>query len=117
MVFSSITFLFAFLPLVLIAYHLIFAGVARGHRPALWRRLSNLFLLVVSLGFYFWGEGWLVWIVLTSTLVDYLCGLIIVGGFRPGAALQLEEGTPRSSRQRFGLTLSIVTNLGFLGFF
>jgi len=117
MVFSSITFLFAYLPLVLIGYHLVFAGVGRGVRPEFWRRASNLYLIFVSLGFYFWGEGWLVWIICASTGVDYLCGLYIVGGEREGDPLQLEVGGLRTPRQRVGLIVSLVSNLGFLAYF
>ncbi len=45
MLFSSIEFLCGFLPLVLLLYYLL---------PG--RRLKNRFLLLMSLGFYAWGE-------------------------------------------------------------
>ncbi len=48
--------------------------------PALCRRLCNLLLLAVSLLFYFWGESFLIWIVLASTLIDFFAGLLISGG-------------------------------------
>jgi alginate O-acetyltransferase complex protein AlgI len=117
MVFSSIIFLFAFLTLVLIGYHLVFRGVTRGHRPAFWRRTSNLYLIFVSLTFYFWGEGWLVWIIIASTLIDYFSGLIIAGGLRGREPIQLEQGGARTPLQRFGLVFSIVSNMSFLGYF
>ncbi|MHC5064061.1 MAG: MBOAT family O-acyltransferase [Planctomycetota bacterium] len=117
MVFSSISFLFFFLPLVLVGYHLIFAGVARSSRPLFWRRVSNFYLLLVSLSFYFWGEGWLVWIIIASSLIDYVCGLIIADGFNRRELVQLEEGGQRSARQRFAVTLSVVSNLCFLAYF
>ncbi|MGW8193171.1 MAG: MBOAT family O-acyltransferase, partial [Desulforhopalus sp.] len=118
MVFSSIIFLFFFLPIVLGCYHLIFWPVSRGHRSApFWRRLANLFLLLVSLIFYFWGEGWLVWIVLASTLIDYCCGLLIGGTFTLGRIEQLRENAPHTSWQRLGLIISLCSNLAFLGFF
>ena len=44
MVFSSLTFLFAYLPITLLLYFMV---------PLAWR---NLVLLVVSLFFYGWGE-------------------------------------------------------------
>ena len=75
MVFSSIVFLYYFLPIVLLGYHLLFLPVTLGWRASMWRRLSNLFLLAVSLVFYFWGEDFLVWIVITSTTIDYFCGV------------------------------------------
>jgi len=117
MVFSSIIFLFAFLPLVLFGYHMIFRGVTRGGRPAFWRRSSNLYLVFASLTFYFWGEGWLVWIIVASTLIDYFCGLVISGGLRGGEIARLEGMGARTPLQRLGLVLSIVSNLSFLGYF
>ncbi len=117
MVFSSIIFLYYFLPLVLLVYHLLFLPVTLGWRPSLWRRLSNLFLLFVSLAFYFWGENFLIWIVVTSTMIDYIAGLLISRGFIPGPITTLKEGGPRSGWQHFGLVMSIVSNLCFLGFF
>ncbi|RLE36194.1 MAG: hypothetical protein DRJ61_01365 [Acidobacteria bacterium] len=101
MVFSSIIFLYYFLPLVLLVYHLLFLPVTLGWRPSLWRRLSNLFLLFVSLAFYFWGENFLIWIVVTSTMIDYIAGLLISRGFIPGPITTLKEGGPRSGWQHF----------------
>ena len=62
MVFSSLTFLFYFLPLVLILYFV--------RRDIRWR---NGVLLVSSLFFYAWGEP--IWIIamVASTAVNYLC--------------------------------------------
>jgi alginate O-acetyltransferase complex protein AlgI len=117
-VFSSITFLFFFLPIVLGLYHLVFLPVSIGHRSApFWRHLSNLFLLTVSLFFYFWGEGWLIWIILASTLIDYCCGLLIGGAFHKGEIERLIKDAPRTFRQRAGLIISICSNLAFLCFF
>ncbi len=66
MVFSSLTFLAMFLPIVLILY---FSG-----RSLKWR---NGVLLVASLLFYAWGEP--VWIaaMIVSTIINYLCALAI----------------------------------------
>ena len=65
MVFSNPTFLFFFLPLVLIANLLT---------P---KQLKNLLLLSASLIFYAWGEGFYVLVMLASILVNYLVGLAI----------------------------------------
>jgi alginate O-acetyltransferase complex protein AlgI len=105
MVFSSIVFLFLFLPGVLALYFLA---------P---RVLRNALLLAVSLFFYSWGEQLLVWIILASTLIDYAAGLLISGGFRRGPISRLEKGGTRTPLQRVGLILSIAGNLAFLGFF
>ena len=64
MVFSSITFLFFFLPTVLALYSI--AG-----------RNRNLLLLLVSLLFYSWGEGIYLLVMLISILLNYASGLLI----------------------------------------
>ena len=117
MVFSSPVFLLAFLPLVLVAYHLLFVPVHLGWRPVLWRRLANLLLLSVSLLFYFWGETFWVWIIIASTAVDYVCGLLISGAYAPGLVHTLVPQGKRNARQKLGLVLSICTNLAFLCYF
>jgi len=65
MVFSSKIFLFYFLPAVLAGYYLL-----RKHRT-----LSNLFLTVVSLGFYAWGEPRFVLVMMASIAANWLFGL------------------------------------------
>lgn len=64
MLFSSLTFLYFFLPIVLILYFVI--------NNRTWR---NSVLLVLSLVFYSWGEPKYVFLMLASTLVAWLCGL------------------------------------------
>lgn len=66
MLFSSLEFLFAFLPIVLIVYY----GPLRSSR-----RGQNLFLLLASLFFYRWGEPAFVRVMLGSILLNYLLGL------------------------------------------
>ncbi|MEO0406776.1 MAG: MBOAT family protein, partial [Cyanobacteria bacterium P01_A01_bin.135] len=61
MVFSSLEFLFFFLPLVAIAYHLL--------RPS--QALQNALLIAASLGFYLWGSGAQVAILLGSILLNW----------------------------------------------
>ncbi len=63
MVFSSITFLFLFLPVVLAAYFLL---------P---ERFRNCVLLIASLFFYAWGEPVYVLLMILSILFNYVCGL------------------------------------------
>jgi len=63
MVFSSILFLFFFLPLTLLLYYL---------SP---RSLRNAILLLVSLVFYAWGEAFYVLLMLISISINYLAGL------------------------------------------
>lgn len=65
MVFSSISFLFFFLPSLLVVYFLC---------P---KRYRNNVLLIFSLIFYFLGEKWYTLLLILSCIVNYLCGLFI----------------------------------------
>ena len=62
MLFSSLTFLFLFLPLFLILYYLTS------------ERYRNLLLFIASLIFYAWGEMKYIWVLLLSTVVDFNVG-------------------------------------------
>ena len=72
MLFSSSVFLAVFLPVVLLVYH----GLLHGRRGA-----QNVFLLLASLFFYWWGEPKFVLIMLLSIAMNYLFGLW-VGAFK-----------------------------------
>ena len=67
MVFSSITFLFLFLPIVLFIYYL------------LGNKYRNLFLTTSSLFFYAWGEMELVMLMVFSIAINYIGGLMVDG--------------------------------------
>lgn len=95
MVFSSLLFLFRFLPLFLAAY---FAAP---------RRYRNGILFAGSLIFYGWGEPVYILILLFSTAVDYTLGR--------QAGSCLEKGDRAGARR--AVVLSAVVNLGLLGFF
>jgi alginate O-acetyltransferase complex protein AlgI len=75
------------------------------------------FLLVSSLFFYFWGETFIVWVLLFSSIIDYCCGLIISNGFKKDNLKKLDEGTERSPVQKIGLAVSIISNLSLLAYF
>ncbi|MGN0394782.1 MAG: MBOAT family protein, partial [Coprococcus sp.] len=93
MVFSSLTFLFLFLPIVLILYYII---------P---KQFRNLFILISGLFFYAWGEPIYVFIMIASTMIDYFAGLIIYKfGHKP-------------SMKKAALIVSVIMNLSLLGFF
>lgn len=126
MVFSSIIFLFLFLPLVLSVYLLVMLPVGRIGRGGMLLRVANLWLLVTSIFFYTWGEGRLVLVMLASTCLDYACGLAIGGGFRQGfwAAFRGEDDlqavdadAPRTRGQKLALIASLSGNFALLGFF
>lgn len=93
MVFSSLLFLFYFLPVVLGLYYLL---------P---RRYRNLVLFCVSLLFYAWGEPIYIVLMLFSSVVDYTHGRLI------------EKYRHRGSTAKWVVVASILINLGLLGFF
>lgn len=67
MLFSSVTFLFYFLPMVLVLYYSLFFSIS----------LKNMVLFFASLFFYAWGEPKFVLIMLVSITVNYLFGLLV----------------------------------------
>ena len=93
MIFSSLTFLFAYLPLTLAVYFLA---------PLRWR---NLVLLLVSLFFYGWGEPVYIFIMVLSILIDYTHGLLV------------EKYRANDRKARWFVRQSVVFNLLLLGFF
>ncbi len=99
MVFSSIEFLFYFLPIVLGAYFL-----ADRYGPP---RARNIVLLVASLLFYTWGSGVLVSLLLVSTCVDYFLGRVVDDA--------REAGDDR--KRRLAVAASVAVNLSLLGYF
>jgi alginate O-acetyltransferase complex protein AlgI len=99
MVFSSILFLFWFLPVVLALYHGMRA-VLRPLAPRLWQPVRLVVLLVASLIFYAWGEPRLIGLMLVSAGTDYLAGLLMLRGPRP-----------------FVLAAALTVNLSLLFFF
>lgn len=68
------------------------------------RRLQNLLVLGASYVFYGWWDWRFLGLIITSSLVDYVCAQAIAG-------------TAAQRLRRIFLTASIVTNLGILGFF
>jgi alginate O-acetyltransferase complex protein AlgI len=95
LVFSSLNFLFVFLPGVLAAYYVA---------PRRWR---NGVLVIASLAFYTYGGGVLVVLVLISAAVDYVAGRLVARA----RALDSTAG------MKAGVTFSVVANLGLLGYF
>ena len=92
MLFSSITFLYYFLPLVLLFYFIV---------P---EKLKNPVLLFSSLIFYGWGEPkYIVWMVL-SIVVHYILGILI----------EKHAGTKKAE---LWLVISIIFSIGLLGYF
>jgi len=108
MVFSSQLFIFYFLPLVLGIYYV---------SP---RRTRHVLLTLLSYVFYGWANPYFVILMLTSTVIDYVCGLVIARqlGRKWNMPIEpLEVGGRRSRAQKSALVISILTNLSLLGFF
>lgn len=93
MVFSSMTFLLLFLPIVLVLY--FSAGSLR------WK---NAVLLAASLFFYAWGEPVCVLAMLFSTAVNYFCAAVIAS-------------TDDVRRRKAALTLGVGVSLALLFYF
>lgn len=89
MLFSSMTFLFLFLPAVCAVYYLV---------P---KRLKNDVLLASSFFFYAWGEPHYVFIMILSVFINYAGALLI----------------EKTNFKKLFLALTILLNLGFLGYF
>lgn len=93
MVFSSLTFLFAYLPVTLAVYFL---------SPLRWR---NLVLLLFSLFFYGWGEPVYILIMFASIMIDYVHGALV------------EKYRSNDRLARWFVAESMIFNLLLLGFF
>ena len=94
MFFNSIDFA-VFLPIVFILYWFVFKKNLK---------LQNLLIVVASYVFYGWWDWRFLSLILFSTIVDYLVG----------RRLRTEE---KQSSRKVLLWISVVVNLGFLGFF
>src|SRR5688572_3761966 len=97
MVFSSQLFLFWFLPAALAAYYL---------SP---KRLRHFTLTLFSYVFYGWANPAFSFLLLLSTTIDWIAGLLLAGttpwSREPLAALPKDQ--PRTRRQRVALTISL----------
>lgn len=93
MVFSSLIFLYLFLPISILIYFIA---------P---NRLRNTILIAASLVFYAWGEPIYIFLMLFSTVTDYMYGLLI------------DKYRDRKRAARAFLVCSLIGNVGILAFF
>lgn len=93
MVFSSLVFLFAYLPFTLLAYYL----VPRGGR--------NIFLFFINLLFYGWGEPTLVLLMLLNIVINYAGGFLV------------DKYRSNEKKKKLYLILTCVIDIGILGLF
>ena len=92
MLFSSIPFLYYFLPSVLILYFIV---------P---KKLKNMVLMLSSLVFYGWGEPKYVVLMIASIVIGYFSGILI-------------EAFSQKKLSKVFLGISVAVNLGFLAYF
>ena len=93
MLFSSITFLFLFLPITMAVYYIV---------P---KKYRNIIMLIASIFFYAWGEPIYVLLMLLSILLNYFCGQDIYA----------KREVPQKAK--YSLIFAVVVNLFLLGFF
>ena len=93
MVFSSLEFIFIFLPIFFIIYYLVKD------------RYKNFIILIFSLLFYSFGEPVYILLLLLSSVVDYSNGFFI------------NKFKDNKKKKRIFLIISIIVNLSILGFF
>lgn len=92
MVFSTITFLFYFLPIVLVIYYIV---------PKKWK---NIILLIASLLFYFYGEPKYIVLMILSIIMTYIFGILI-------------EKNKNTQKAKMYLIISICISVGLLIYF
>lgn len=93
MVFSSLTFLYVYLPITLGIYFLV---------P---KQLRNIVMFLAGLIFYAWGEPVYLWVMVLSTLIDYTAGIF------------MNRYDHKPAIRRLCLLVSVVMNLGLLSVF
>lgn len=93
MVFASVYFLFVFLPITLLLYHVVSD------------KFKNFILLVMSLVFYAWGEPVYIFLMILSILLNYVCGL------------EIEKKRDEGRNYKGSLIFSVIVNLSVLFFF
>ena len=92
MLFNSMTFLWIFLPVLILLYFWVN------------KRWSNYVLLIFSLIFYAWGEPVYIFLMLASIVINYVIGLML-------------NKEKRAIKRRMWLIADVVVNLGLLGYF
>lgn len=92
MVFSSIAFIFLFLPFFFLVYFI---------SP---KKIKNLVILLGSISFYMWGAPKFIFVILGTTLVDFF-------------VVRWMDSAQAKSKRRALLSLSVAINLGLLVYF
>ena len=93
MVFSSIVFLYIFLPIMLLLYFIV---------PS---KFKNAIMILASLVFFAWGEIRYIFIMLVLAVMDFVCGK------------QITKYQNNKKKKILFLMINVVVNLGILFFF
>lgn len=93
LVFSSLVFLFAYLPITLLAYYLV---------P---RQGRNIFLFIINLVFYGWGEPMLVLLMVFNIFFNYIGGFLV------------DKYRQDKKKKKLFLILTCVLDIGILAVF
>ncbi len=102
MVFSTHIFIFYFLPIALFLYYIT---------PTRWKQAL---LALISYIFYGWTNPWFILIMMFSTVVDYICGLLVLGRLK---IFNKNITNPNDAPHKIGVIVSVIVNLSLLGFF
>ena len=93
MVFSSIVFLYIFLPIMLLLYFIV---------PS---KFKNAIMILASLVFFAWGEIRYIFIMLVLAVMDFICGK------------KITKYQNQKKKKFFFLMVNVVVNLSILFFF
>ena len=103
MLFSSMIFLWVFLPIVLICNFLVNLFKFKNNQTKI--LIKNTLLLVLSLTFYAWGGIYYLLLMLASIFINYFGALI------------MERVAKTPSARKWALAVTVIANLGMLFFF
>lgn len=96
MIFSTYTFLFIFLPIVLLVYF--------GLSKIASRKAQHIFLVLASLIFYGYSNPWYILLILCSIIINYSAGLAV-------------ENTEKKNPRKIFFILGILFNVALLGYY
>src|SRR5687767_5525568 len=110
MVFTTHLFVFYFLPAFLLAYYIM---------PNRWR--TGL-IGIASLAFYAWANPWWALVMMFSTTVDYICGLVLAKQAKlplapDGDYEAIPAGMTRTTGMKITMWASVISNLACLAYF
>jgi len=105
MVFSSLTFLYYFLPIVMIIYILLPDKINAGKKKPIVIPARNLLILLTGFFFYAWGEPFYMILMLFSTAIDYFAGRFMA------------KYDDNQKKRTICLLVSVIMNVGLLAIF